>query len=61
MGGMKASGVGRRHGAEGILKYTETQTVATQHLVPIGGLPGVSHDTWVKILTRAIRLLNLFR
>lgn len=29
MGGMKASGVGRRHGADGILKYTESQTVST--------------------------------
>jgi succinate-semialdehyde dehydrogenase/glutarate-semialdehyde dehydrogenase len=30
MGGMGASGVGRRHGAEGILRYTEAQTVAAQ-------------------------------
>jgi acyl-CoA reductase-like NAD-dependent aldehyde dehydrogenase len=30
MGGMKASGVGRRHGPDGILRYTETQTVAAQ-------------------------------
>jgi acyl-CoA reductase-like NAD-dependent aldehyde dehydrogenase len=30
MGGMGDSGVGRRHGADGILRYTETQTVAAQ-------------------------------
>lgn len=30
MGGMKASGVGRRHGPDGILRYTESQTVAAQ-------------------------------
>lgn len=30
MGGMKDSGIGRRHGREGILKYTEPQTVAVQ-------------------------------
>jgi aldehyde dehydrogenase (NAD+)/succinate-semialdehyde dehydrogenase/glutarate-semialdehyde dehydrogenase len=30
MGGMGASGVGRRHGPDGILRYTESQTVATQ-------------------------------
>ena len=30
MGGMRASGLGRRHGAEGILRYTEAQTVAAQ-------------------------------
>jgi aldehyde dehydrogenase (NAD+)/succinate-semialdehyde dehydrogenase/glutarate-semialdehyde dehydrogenase len=31
-GGMKASGLGRRHGAEGMLRYTESQIVATQRL-----------------------------
>ncbi len=30
MGGMGASGVGRRHGADGILRYTESQTVSAQ-------------------------------
>jgi acyl-CoA reductase-like NAD-dependent aldehyde dehydrogenase len=30
MGGMGDSGVGRRHGREGLLRYTEAQTVATQ-------------------------------
>ncbi|MDI3408126.1 succinic semialdehyde dehydrogenase [Streptomyces cavernicola] len=36
MGGMGDSGLGRRHGAEGILKYTESRTVATQRLLPLG-------------------------
>jgi succinate-semialdehyde dehydrogenase / glutarate-semialdehyde dehydrogenase len=30
MGGMKASGMGRRHGREGLLKYTESQTIAVR-------------------------------
>jgi succinate-semialdehyde dehydrogenase / glutarate-semialdehyde dehydrogenase len=30
MGGMKASGLGRRHGREGLLKYTDSQTVAVR-------------------------------
>lgn len=30
MGGMKASGMGRRHGREGLLKYTESRTVAVR-------------------------------
>jgi hypothetical protein len=29
MGGMGLSGVGRTHGPEGLLKYTESQTIAT--------------------------------
>ena len=33
MGGMRESGLGRRQGAEGIRRYTETQSVGTQRLV----------------------------
>ncbi|TQF67036.1 succinate-semialdehyde dehydrogenase (NADP(+)) [Rhodococcus spelaei] len=32
MGGMRSSGVGRRHGREGIVRYTESQTVTTQRV-----------------------------
>ena len=35
MGGMKQSGMGRRHGAYGIQKYTESQTIAVQRLLPV--------------------------
>ncbi len=35
MGGMKDSGLSRRHGAEGIQKYTESQTVAVAPLSPL--------------------------
>jgi len=35
MGGWKDSGTGRRHGAEGLLKFTESQTVAVQKGVPL--------------------------
>jgi succinate-semialdehyde dehydrogenase/glutarate-semialdehyde dehydrogenase len=35
MGGLKHSGLGHRHGREGILKYTQPQTVASQHLIPL--------------------------
>lgn len=35
MGGMGASGVGRRHGSQGLLGCTEPQTVATQRLAPL--------------------------
>ncbi len=33
MGGMKASGVGRRHGRDGLLKYTESQTIAVRSVL----------------------------
>ena len=32
MGGVKGSGLGRRHGEEGFFKYTESKTVATQRV-----------------------------
>jgi succinate-semialdehyde dehydrogenase / glutarate-semialdehyde dehydrogenase len=32
MGGRKDSGLGRRHGAEGLLRYTEVQTIAAQRV-----------------------------
>jgi acyl-CoA reductase-like NAD-dependent aldehyde dehydrogenase len=35
MGGMRESGVGRRHGTQGLLKFTQAQTVAEQRGVPI--------------------------
>ena len=37
MGGYKESGVGRRHGVDGILKFTESQTVSTTRLINLGG------------------------
>ena len=42
MGGMKQSGVGRRHGSEGILKYTESQNVTAQYVLPIA--PVARHE-----------------
>jgi len=40
MGGFKESGVGRRHGREGIIKYTNIQTVATQRGMNVAPPPG---------------------
>jgi succinate-semialdehyde dehydrogenase/glutarate-semialdehyde dehydrogenase len=50
-GGFGDSGLGRRHGAEGILKYTDEQTIAVQHLLPIAPLPGMSEATWSKTMS----------
>jgi succinate-semialdehyde dehydrogenase / glutarate-semialdehyde dehydrogenase len=59
MGGRKASGLGRRHGREGIWRYTELQTVATQRLVPFAGvLPGLSDERSAQVLTVGLQLLG---
>ncbi|MDO5502596.1 MAG: succinic semialdehyde dehydrogenase [Actinomycetia bacterium] len=58
MGGMKASGIGRRHGAEGILKYTESQNVTAQHLLGFGAPPGLSDEQFANILATSMSVLK---
>lgn len=59
MGGMKASGQGRRHGAEGILKYTEAQTVAVQKIGPaFAPVAGITYETYHRLLGRALKVLK---
>jgi acyl-CoA reductase-like NAD-dependent aldehyde dehydrogenase len=61
MGGMGDSGIGRRHGTEGLLKYTEAQTIAAQRLIPIAGPSSVSHERWGTALTWGVRALRRLR
>lgn len=56
MGGMKASGLGRRHGEHGILKYTESQTIAIERLVPVGAPDGMNPAAYARIATYVLRL-----
>ncbi len=58
MGGMKASGVGRRHGADGILKYTESQTVSTARVLNLDPPLGIPSAWWQKALTPMIQAVQ---
>lgn len=58
MGGMKDSGLGRRHGREGILKYTESQTVSVQRGMGFAPAFGMSDAAHAKLLTRAVRAMK---
>jgi len=58
MGGMGTSGLGRRHGAEGILKYTEAQTIAEQRALLLGPPPGVPREVYAQVMTMGGRLLH---
>jgi succinate-semialdehyde dehydrogenase/glutarate-semialdehyde dehydrogenase len=58
MGGMRQSGMGRRQGAEGILRYTDTQSVATQRGLRIGPSFGLSQEQYAKLMTVSLRVLN---
>ncbi|RZE95668.1 succinic semialdehyde dehydrogenase [Streptomyces sp. SCA2-2] len=61
MGGMKESGIGRRHGSEGILKYTEPQTVAHQRLLPMAPSFGMDDAKYAEFMTRSLRAMKVFR
>jgi succinate-semialdehyde dehydrogenase/glutarate-semialdehyde dehydrogenase len=50
MGGMGISGVGRRHGPEGLLKYTESQTIATARGLNLDAPFGMPNTMWQKAL-----------
>ncbi|MFI1659948.1 succinic semialdehyde dehydrogenase [Streptomyces sp. NPDC020472] len=58
MGGMGDSGLGRRHGADGILKYTEAQTVAHQRLQGFYPPSRISPETWATLLTSALKVMK---
>jgi succinate-semialdehyde dehydrogenase / glutarate-semialdehyde dehydrogenase len=58
MGGMKDSGLGRRHGGIGIKKYTEEQTVSVQRVMPIAPPPLVGQRLWTRAITAGLRLLR---
>ncbi len=51
MGGMRESGLGRRQGGEGVLRYTETQSVATQRLLRFGPMLGLSDERTPQVMT----------
>ncbi len=62
-GGMKESGLRARHGAEGLRKFTETQTVAIQRLIPVGAptwMDAASHARWMTRLLKVIRRVRIF-
>ncbi|MDM8521324.1 succinic semialdehyde dehydrogenase [Anaerolineales bacterium HSG6] len=58
MGGMKQSGLSRRHGREGLIKYTESQTVARQRLLPLTPLPGLKLSHYAMLMTILVYLMK---
>jgi succinate-semialdehyde dehydrogenase / glutarate-semialdehyde dehydrogenase len=58
IGGMRESGAGRRHGAEGILKYTEAQTVAVQRLLPLAPPKWLDERRYETLMTRLLRVMR---
>lgn len=58
MGGVKDSGLGRRHGAEGLLASTWAQTIAQQRLWPVGPRGPLTGRRYQLAMTAGLRLLR---
>ena len=58
MGGMKASGIGRRHGRQGLLKYTQPQNIAVQRLVGISPFGSQTNEAFARLITRLLQIWN---
>ena len=58
LGGYKASGLGRRHGREGIFRFTQSQTIATQHLIPLAPRRGQSPKAFATMMTTVLRWIK---
>ena len=58
MGGMKDSRARPSARRDGILKYTEPQTVAVQRLLGFAPPPGVSWDAWARGFTVSLQALK---
>jgi succinate-semialdehyde dehydrogenase/glutarate-semialdehyde dehydrogenase len=59
MGGMKQSGLSRRHGAMGLMKYTEPQTVSVQRVGPAFAPPGgMDYERYQAILGAILKVVR---
>lgn len=58
MGGMGNSGIGRRHGAGGLLKFAEPQTIARQRWMKLHPQWGMDDAGWARFTTFAMRLMK---
>jgi succinate-semialdehyde dehydrogenase / glutarate-semialdehyde dehydrogenase len=57
-GGFKQSGMGRRHARQGIIKYTEAQTVAVERLLAIDTPPWLTHAQYAALMPQVLRVLR---
>ncbi len=55
MGGFKASGLGRRHGKEGLYRFTELQTIAIERLVSLAGPTWLPRGWYGRVVVAALK------
>lgn len=61
IGGRGQSGIGRRHGIEGLLRFTDVQTVAVQRVMGLGPLYGLGPRRFADTFSRMLRLARALR
>ena len=57
-GGVKQSGVGGRHGDQGLLKYTDVQNLAVLKKQVMGARPGQDYDEYVKGMLGGLKMMR---
>ena len=60
-GGVKQSGVGARHGDQGLLKYTDVQNLAVLKKQVMGAQPGQDYDSYVKQMLVSLKIMRRTR
>ncbi|MDN5744567.1 MAG: succinate-semialdehyde dehydrogenase (NADP(+)) [Nocardioidaceae bacterium] len=60
-GGVKNSGVGARHGDQGLLKYTDVKNVAVLKKQVMGPRPGQDYEGYVKQMLSSLKLMRKLR
>jgi succinate-semialdehyde dehydrogenase/glutarate-semialdehyde dehydrogenase len=60
MGGTNDSGIGRRHGRQGVRRFTEPQTVAVQRGPPLAKPDWLPGELYERGLTAVIAALERF-
>ena len=56
LGGVKESGVARRHGPEGLTKYTEVKNISQQRIMPMRGPKQMPRRYYGELMTTALDL-----
>jgi succinate-semialdehyde dehydrogenase/glutarate-semialdehyde dehydrogenase len=58
MGGMKNSGLGRRQGRDGIRRFVDVQSVATQTGIPLAPSHGLDGKSFTSLMTGILRIMK---
>ncbi|MEV6911890.1 succinic semialdehyde dehydrogenase [Amycolatopsis sp. NPDC051071] len=60
-GGVKSSGVGARHGDQGLLKYTDVKNLAVLKKQVMGPRPGQAYEKYVEGMLSGLKMMRRFR